>query len=304
MARKRMSGGARRARKNKNKYIELMATKTASISDDLPKDLLKIVGEYLPDIIIDGVPKLEHQVSQANLFDAKRIHFYKTFRLRSETRLINCREISGVPTIVAKSLAYLFAESHIEIANDLEYWDVSNVRNMSYMFNEAPQFNSDLSQWNVSNARDISYMFDEAVQFNSDLSRWNVSNARDIAGMFFNARQFESDLSRWDVSNVQNMACVFDKAVRFNSDLSRWDVSNVQSMFGMFYKAIQFESDLSQWNVSNVQNMSYMFLGATQFESDLSQWNVSNVQNMTGMFRDTKNKNMPQWYTMFHDKRN
>jgi surface protein len=247
MARKRLSGRARRMRKIKNAYLCLIANKTASIANDLPKDLLGIVGEYLPDIIVDGVPMLEHQVSLENLERAKTVHFFKSYRLRNGTKLPNCKKVSGVPTIIATSLMELFQDSEIQNSPDLSDWDVSNIQNMCAMFRRAVSFNSDLSRWDVSNVRDMSAMFLCTEIFNSNLSRWDVSNVRDMSFMFGEAKSFNSDLSRWDVSNVRYMGHMFSNAKLFNSDLSRWDVSNVKHMRYIFKGTDSLDFDMSSW---------------------------------------------------------
>ena len=45
------------------------------------------------------------------------------------------------------------------------------------MFYNCPKFNSDLSRWNVSNVMNMSNMFDGCTRFNCDLSGWDTSSA-------------------------------------------------------------------------------------------------------------------------------
>tara|TARA_Y100000768_G_scaffold384291_1_gene368049 strand:+ start:3 stop:1196 length:1194 start_codon:yes stop_codon:yes gene_type:complete len=117
---------------------------------------------------------------------------------------------------------------------------------MSRIFYEAEVFNSDLSSWNVSNVNDMSFMFNLAVEFNSDLSNWDVSSVTNMKQMFggkviiddstwYNhtyISEFNSDISSWDVSNVTDFGNMFVHAVSFNQDLSTWNVSNATSSFG------------------------------------------------------------------------
>ena len=65
-------------------------------------------------------------------------------------------------------------------------------------------FNQDLSSWDVSNVTNMSDMFDYAYSFNQDLSAWDVSNVTNMSEMFYYASSFNQDLSAWDVSNVTN----------------------------------------------------------------------------------------------------
>ena len=176
-------------------------------------------------------------------------------------------------TIKCDDFAYIFkGYENVKHIIGLEDWDISNVKNMEYMF------------WNCET-------------FNSDLSKWNVSKVTNMTGMFKGCGNFNCDLSKWDVSNVVDMGSMFSYCKFFNSDLSKWDVSSVENMKLMFNYCDNFNSDLSKWNVSGVGNMKLMFNGCINFDSDLSKWDVSNVESMECMFSNCKSlKQLPSWY--------
>ena len=205
---------------------------------------------------------------------------------------------------------------------DLSKWDVSNVKDMGYMFSGAHSFNGDINTkkvtlkdgttytaWDVSNVKNMSGMFNEAFLFNRYLNKWDVSNVKDMSGMFYNASSFNGDISEWDVSNVNEMSAMFGNAFSFNVDINTkvilkensyiaWDVGNVTNMKWMFKGAQSFNQDISAWDVSNVENMESMFYDARSFNGVLSAWNVNKVIDMDNMFFSTKNfdrKNAP-WY--------
>ena len=113
--------------------------------------------------------------------------------------------------------------------------DVSKITNMSHLF-EGTKFNGDISSWDVSNVKDMSFMFWECPKFNSDISEWDVSNVTDMHSMFYECIKFNQDISKWDVSNVTNMHSMFWKCKKFNQDLSNWDVSKVKDCVAAFYK--------------------------------------------------------------------
>ena len=123
---------------------------------------------------------------------------------------------------------------------DLNHLDVSRVEDMSKLFYDNKKhinftkYNFDVSDWNVSNVKNMSFMFFGCERFNCDLSRWKVPKVKAMHGMFFRCVSFNSDLSGWDVSNVEDMNAMFSGCKNFNCDLSRWDVSKVTDMNCMF----------------------------------------------------------------------
>ena len=127
-----------------------------------------------------------------------------------------------------------------------------------------------IKEWDVSDVKEMTQMFDRASSFNGDISKWDVSHAKDMKGMFSSARTFHADISRWDVSSVTNMKAMFSRAESFNGDISKWDVSSVQYMTEMFGYASSFNADISRWDVSSVIVMRYMFNRASSFTRTLS----------------------------------
>ena len=179
---------------------------------------------------------------------------------------------------------------------DISSWDVSHVTDMSGMFDGATSFNGDISSWDVSQVTDMSGMFTYATSFNGDISSWDVSNVRDMSEMFTGA-PFNGDISAWDVSHVADMNLMFAGAP-FNGDISSWDVSHVTDMSGMFSGATSFNGDISSWNVSQAVHMFTMFAGATSFNQDISSWDVSSATDMFWMFSGASSfrQNLGAWY--------
>ena len=178
----------------------------------------------------------------------------------------------------------------------LNNWDVSNVTNMGAMFYNASTFNQSLNDWDVSNVTNMSSMFYFALSFNQPLNDWDVSNVTDMRWMFHKAPSFNQPLNNWNVSSVTTMASMFNDATNFNQPLNNWDVSNVTNMYMMFYKT-PFNHPLNSWNVSNVTNMNGTFRMASSFNQDLSNWDVSNVTNMQTMFSEASsyNQDLSDW---------
>ena len=171
---------------------------------------------------------------------------------------------------------------------DINFWDTSNITDMSEMFYDALSFNQPLNDWDTSNVTNMSWMFRNAKSFNQPLDKWNTSNVTNMKSMFAGAESFNQPLDNWNTSNVTNMSGMFGSS-SFNYPLDKWDTSNVTDMSRMFYLAKSFNQPLNGWDISNVTNLSGMFQGAESFNGDIDNWNTANVKDMSYMFAvDTK----------------
>ena len=155
---------------------------------------------------------------------------------------------------------------------DLNYIDVSVIDDMHFLFDSyygddegkselLKTFNGDISEWDVSNVKNMSYMFWSAKNFNGDISDWDVSRVTNMRSMFYRATRFNQDISKWDVSSVTYMVKMFYETESFNRDISAWNTSNVTDMSYMFYQAESFNQDISKWNVGKVNNANGVFDG-------------------------------------------
>jgi surface protein len=201
-------------------------------------------------------------------------------------------EINFTDNIIAgESLQFLFAYlDNLTTINGLDYFDTTNVKDMSSMFFYASGLESlDLSSFNTENVTNMSYMFAGASSLETlDLSGFDTTNVVYMSSMFYGASSLESlDLSEFDTTNVVDMHAMFAGASSLKSlDLSGFDTTNVVYMSGMFYGASSLESlDLSGFDTTNVVYMSSMFNGASSLEClDLSSFNTTNVTSMFYMF--------------------
>ena len=55
----------------------------------------------------------------------------------------------------------------------------------------------EISNWDVSNVTDMAWMFDDAHIFNQPLNKWNVSKVKDMEDMFLDANSFNQPLNNF-----------------------------------------------------------------------------------------------------------
>jgi len=186
---------------------------------------------------------------------------------------------TDVPDLsLVKSMAFAFAQTEMTDITSIDLWDVSNVTDMSDMFNGARNFNGNVSGWNTENATMMERTFQAATSFNQNINSWNVGKVVSMRGMFSMATSFNSPLYSWDVSKVKDMSRMFYAATNFNRLLT-WNVGNVETMYGMFDMAASFNQDITSWNVDKVEDMDEMFKDASSFNQDLGSWDLTNMTN-------------------------
>lgn len=143
-------------------------------------------------------------------------------------------------------------------------WDVSPVKDFSYLFFYNSAFNEEIGAWDTSGVTNMNNMFHGASSFNQSISAWDTSAVTDMQQMFRGATDFNQDIGQWNVSAVTTMHLMFNSASSFDQDIGAWDVIAVSDMYGMFYTATAFQQDLCPWKDklrSNV-NVFSMFYGA------------------------------------------
>ena len=103
-------------------------------------------------------------------------------------------------------------------------WNTEHVTTMAGMFNGASAFQGNgLSNWDITQLENTRYMFNNAIKFNEDISDWDMSSVVDMNSMFNGATSFNRDLSKWDISSIPNASSVvycFDGATDMTQTFS------------------------------------------------------------------------------------
>lgn len=173
----------------------------------------------------------------------------------------------------------------------IEFWDLSNAKNISMMFAGCVEFNNSINNWKVSNVVNMCGVFYGCKKFNQILKDWKVDNVTNMSKMFYQCENFNQSLNDWNVENVEDMSFMFSDCINFNANLDKWNTKNVNNMAGMFKNCKNFNQLLNFWDLGNVNDISYMFYGCLIFNRPLSNWNVSNITNMDSVFCHCSNFN-------------
>jgi surface protein len=157
---------------------------------------------------------------------------------------------------------------------------VAQVTSMAGMFNGAHAFNERID-WSGFGASDVSYMFNDASNFNGEINNWHTDTCigpllTNVDSMFKHAPSFNQPLTDWSVSQITNMNRMFEGAKSFNQDLYNWDISNVTSMVNMFSGAVTFSGDVTGWDVTTVTDFgTNMFDTSYLALTPMFNWTVS-----------------------------
>ena len=82
----------------------------------------------------------------------------------------------------------------------MPHWDVSQVTDMSFLFQNMTGFNVDISQWEMSQVTTAAGMFEGAASFHQDIRGLTLASGADMTGMFTGADTWLSLVSRADGS--------------------------------------------------------------------------------------------------------
>lgn len=114
--------------------------------------------------------------------------------------------INNFKTDSLKDMSGMFQDVGLKTL-DLSSWNTNNsVNRISWMFNGAKELQSigSLKNWDISNVDDLSGMFNDATSLKSlDISNWNTSEVKWFNKAFRNTNSLDSlDISKWSTKGL------------------------------------------------------------------------------------------------------
>ena len=115
---------------------------------------------------------LENSKEQKNLITPKTKAELKT--LVND----NAVDLAQIDISLIDDLSSLFENSERKDFSGIESWDVSHVKSIKAMFQNAKNFNVNLNRWDVGNVEDFSYVFCGCWNLDCYMSNWNTKNSK------------------------------------------------------------------------------------------------------------------------------
>lgn len=103
----------------------------------------------------------------------------------------------------------------------IEFWDVSEIEDMSYWFHGLVDFNANISRWDTRNVTNMTRMFDDCINFNCDISRWDVRKVQRMDGMFYHCYKFNQPIGKWQPDKLVSCNQIFCFNIH-DHDISNW----------------------------------------------------------------------------------
>ena len=128
--------------------------------------------------------------------------------------------------------------------------DTTHITDMSNLFENSIRNDfSGIEKWNVSNVVDMSSMFDGAINFNQPLDSWDTSNVENMEYMFYGTESFNQDISSWDINEYCDTDSMFENCLISEKNKPQALQENVE-------KSNSTKQDISSWNLKEARRNS------------------------------------------------
>lgn len=190
-------------------------------------------------------------------------------------------------------MSYLLA-GQTNFNQNIGSWDTSNVTNMLHMFNQPSSMPRDgvfnnggdpsIKNWNVSKVKEMSYMIEGQPYFNQEIGLWNVSALTSSIGMLAtylsprSASQFNNSASNsirnWNTVNLTNANSMFTNTIAFTQPLGGWRITSMSSAASFMngktfnnYSTSSYDDILINWASQSVKPNVSIDFGTIKYSS-------------------------------------
>lgn len=207
--------------------------------------------------------------------------------------------LADIDTSNITDMSGLFEDSERQDFSGIETWDVSNVKDMSYMFCNS-KFDHDISHWNLNSLHDASHMFEHS-SFSRDLSswkKWMSSEKIKLEGIAEDADCFEIPKS-WNLSEERFLTAINSSICGSHEegywpDLMSDNDDAIQGAVSIITKAVELYKEYSgEKNLPNIYrpwSEDYLKKLCEDTSVKLSEINVSEVDSFSYLFKNSKRK--------------
>ena len=118
-------------------------------------------------------------------------------RKRSGKEIVQVSTLDELKSVISETIKNEGLEC------DLNFIDVSEIQDFSYLFYNFYEFNGDISEWDTHKAVKFDYMFynSKYTGEHGDISNWDVQSVQTASRMFYNSK-YDGDISGWQLNSL------------------------------------------------------------------------------------------------------
>lgn len=134
----------------------------------------------------------------------KSINLYITEKLKISKNNIGYKYFPKSKDELKEIVDKLVDEQSMEDVINLNDIDTSGINNMIGVFGDFEGIiKIDVSKWDVSNVINMTYMFNNCINLEEiiGIENWDISECNVMVGMFKKCESFNMDLSKWKLRN-------------------------------------------------------------------------------------------------------
>lgn len=241
---------------------------------------MKTIYKYITEKL-----KIRKVTRSYNYKPKTREELIELVKMRMRNEGSDC-DLNDIDTSLITDMSRIFAFS--AFCGNVSKWDVSNVTNMTSMFNSTYKMTElDLSDWDFSNVEDITTMFNKGSIEHIYLNDTLGESLKKVDGAFMacsNLIELEGISNLINSNNdVKSVGQLFYGCKELKTlDLENWDTSNVEIFDRMFYNNLKLKQvkGIENFNFNNATIISGILYNCKELDADLSNWKLNKANKV------------------------